>query len=423
MINLAKTIQTRKIFSRMKMILHVLWLILMYPIVVLFPRDKKKILFGAWCGNQFSDNPKYFLKYIIQLNKGYKCYWFGHEGIRKNINAQPGVKFVRMGSLAAKWHLLTATWAVSNLGADCDVTQNFPTYGKIKFLSFWHGAAYKGTDGRYKHALLSTNPLKRFWQYFTVKEYNIAVPLYCYSSFSFDEMRKIMAIDIPFQFKYEMSISAGTARVDYLVNNAHNVAEIERVKKHIGQMLGLPVNKRWYLYMPTWRQGLKLNYSVMSSCKIEKINKILEQQNAILIEKQHPQVLRCNQTCSGWNGFLYVVSSKDAELNIDSQELLLASERLITDYSSCFCDFEVMNRPVIHYAYDYKDYINNERKNAHDLKDVAAGPIAYDEDEFIACLEKTDDELLCLKAIHASSLVEGEKGNACSTFANWVRLI
>ena len=37
------------ISSRLYTIKRIIYLILMYPIVVLMPRDRKKILFGAWC--------------------------------------------------------------------------------------------------------------------------------------------------------------------------------------------------------------------------------------------------------------------------------------------------------------------------------------------------------------------------------------
>lgn len=397
--------------------------ILLYPIVVLMPRNPKKILFGAWCGNQFSDNPKYFLKYILSLNQGFKCYWIGNESIRSKVESYPGVTFVTKGSRKAHWHLLTAKWLVSNLGAECDVTDNFPTYGRIKQLTFWHGAAYKGVCNRDYHAELSKNPLKRFSQYFLSRDFSVATPLWSWASFSFEEMRFLMPFEVPWQFKPEMSIAAGTARVDYLIQNKDNQDEIRRVKASIASMLGLPVDKRWFLYMPTWRKGVGVNYSFMTSKKINEINAILEKKNAILIEKQHPQVLQKNNIKGGWNGLIYMMSSDNATRDIDTQELLLASDCLITDYSSCFCDFEPMNRPVIHYVYDYQEYTSTERTEAHDVREYAAGPVAFSEDEFVKVLSMDDEAMLTMKGPKADDLIAAEKGHACESFAKWVGLI
>lgn len=395
----------------------------MYPVVVLMPRDNKKILFGAWGGEQFSDNPKYFLKYILSLNQGFKCYWFGNESIREKVEKFDGVTFVLKGSAKAKWHLLTAKWLVSNLGIAVDVTNDFPTYGRIKQLSFWHGAAYKGVCNRNYHAELSSNPFKRFEQYFLSLDFSVAVPRYSWASFSFEEMRYLMPYEVPWQFRPEMSIAAGTARCDYLINNANNEEEITTIKAKIASILDLPTDKKWFLYMPTWRQERSVNYSFLTSEKIDEINFVLRNKNAILIEKQHPQVLKKNNIKGGYKDNIYMMSSDHATKDIDTQELLLVSDMLITDYSSCFCDFALMNRPIIHFVYDYDEYTSSERKEAHDIKEYAMGKVAYTEEELLLAMKSSEQELLRCKGPRSAELIEGEKGHACETFAKWVGLI
>lgn len=420
---LVKRIIGKQNIYRIRKVRHIIYLILMYPVVVLMPRDKKKILFGAWGGEQFSDNPKYFLKYILSLNQGFKCYWFGNESIRDKVEAFEGVTFVLKGSTKAKWHLLTAKWLVCNLGIAVDVTNDFPTYGRIKQLSFWHGTAFKGVCRRNYHAELSRNPLKRFEQYFLSLDFSIAVPRYSWTSFSNEEMRFLMPYEVPWQFKPEMSIANGTARIDYLITNKDNIKEISRVKSNIANILGLPVEKKWYLYMPTYRKGASVNFSFLSSEHINQINNVLEKDDAILIEKQHPQVLIKNNLKGGWNGHIYMLPSEKGIIDIDTQELLLASELLITDYSSCCCDFMTMNRPVIHYVYDVTEYKSAERNELHDLNEYAFGIVAKTEKELIMALQYGKQELLKHKAPKAEELINGEKGHACETFAKWVGLV
>lgn len=47
---------------------------------------------------------------------------------------------------------------------------------------------------------------------------------------------------------------------------------------------------------------------------------------------------------------------KDVTMYPDMQELLLASDLFITDYSSCIFDFALMRKPAFLYASDYEEY-------------------------------------------------------------------
>ena len=52
---------------------------------------------------------------------------------------------------------------------------------------------------------------------------------------------------------------------------------------------------------------------------------------------------------------------------------LAAADMLITDYSSCFFDYLITNRPIIHYLYDYDYYVKEDRGVYYDVMDVVAG--------------------------------------------------
>lgn len=400
---------------------HILQLLLWWPIVALCPRDKKKIIFGAWWGNQFSDNPRYFLQYILQLNRGYKCYWFGKEHLREQVGQVPGVKFVRKDSLLAIWHVLTAKWMVSNLGVDADIT-TFPTYGKIKFLTFWHGIGFKGAAHGDRKLKLKGGVLRRLAMRFYVPEFNVACPLYAHASFSNEDMRYTMPNECPWQFKPEMSIAAGTPRIDYLIRNRDNKAELKRVREKCAKILSIPLDKKWYLYAPTFRKGLEITYSFKDCKDRNRLEKILKRDNAIIIEKQHPQVIEAKNIGDLKDDVLCIVSKEQAR-DLEMQELLLACDRLITDYSSSFFDFEAMGRPVIHFAYDYDAYSNDKRGVLYSLYDISAGPVVQKEHDLISAIGLTDVELLSKKGPKAAERIAGEKGTACETFAKWVGLI
>lgn len=57
----------------------------------------------------------------------------------------------------------------------------------------------------------------------------------------------------------------------------------------------------------------------------------------------------------------------------DSQLLLKYAEILITDYSSCYIDYLLLNRPIIFYNFDYKNYIMNDREMYFEYSKVTPG--------------------------------------------------
>ena len=405
-------------------VMQILALVVGRWVAFLMPRDPKKILFGAWWGQQFSDNPKYFLKYLLDLNQGFKCYWVGNEEIRSQVEACPGVRFVRKGSIMVRWHILTAKWACFNLGFDCDITP-LPTYGKLQLLSFWHGTAFKGALRRdYVLPQFSMRGLGFLRAVKVLRDKLLfeARTLMARTSLSSKRMVEIMPCEVPWLFSRELSISSGTPKIDFLINNQENKDLICALRKKYAKMLDLPIDKKWYLYMPTWRNGLELSYSFSRSPMLSGFQEALKSQNAVLVEKQHPQVISALNIESWHQDNIYVVPNAAMPM-IDTQELLLCSNRLVSDYSSCLFDFECMGRPVIHYAYDYEEFKKNDRGVEYELYDIAAGPVARTEAELLSVLKMRDEEIINAKGGHWLMPIDGERGKACETFARWVGLV
>lgn len=411
----------KSLWYKIKFIWTIISLVFLYPLVIIFPRNQRKILFGAWWGKQFADNPKYFLKFLIEHNAPYDYYWIGNETIRRELEDWKEVHFIRKGSLSAIWHVLTAKWAIWTISFSADIS-DFPTFGCIKQLSFWHGPGFKGFACKScDPEPVKGNVVTRRIREMLLRFVTWARTQEALASFSTQRMVEFMKYEAPNSFRPERSRAFGSARIDYLIQNKDNVSEIRRVREKYAKMLNLPITKKWYLYMPTWRKGLALKFSFLKSNQLVEYQRILESQNAIIIEKQHPQVMSELGIEAEHNGAVYVISERDASLGIDTQELMLACQRMITDYSSCSVDFMTMNRPVLYFMYDYDSYMN-ERGLMYSVEDVVAGPIAKDENNLIKYLDQDDEMLLRTKGPRASELREGETGHACEQFARWVGL-
>ena len=416
-----------KILPRVKRLLDTIRFILVClifrPIAAIMPRNPKKIIFGAWWGRQFGDNSKYFMQYLLSRKEEFKCYWVGEEYLRDKVKSEyPDVGFIRKGSTALIWHLLTARWAFFCLSMKSDISM-FPTFGKVRLLSMWHGTRIKGVGNM---NLERTVPSGTNWRARLERlRYNMDlkyVVTTCDASFSSSLMVEHQPLYLPLRFTKERSINAGTAKIDYLIHNTGNSALISQLRDKYARLLGVPAGKKWYLYLPTWRNTLDLKYSFTLSPLREKFDALLARQNAIIIEKQHPQVIHALDIKESHAGNIHVVSN-EAMPDVDVQELMLCAQRMVSDYSSVVCDFECMGRPVIQFVYDYDSYGNDDCGFEYNFEEIAAGPLVRTEEELLAALEMTDVQLLAMKGPKWREPIDGENGTACETFARHVGLI
>ena len=72
-------------------------------------------------------------------------------------------------------------------------------------------------------------------------------------------------------------------------------------------------------------------------------------------------------------------------------DLMIVSDLLISDYSSIFFDYSIMNKPMICYTYDYDKYSKN-RGMYFDIRDEIEGG-SLSEDELIEMILKLNKKL------------------------------
>ncbi len=115
-------------------------------------------------------------------------------------------------------------------------------------------------------------------------------------------------------------------------------------------------------------------------------------------------------------GFLY-----PAEAASDINELYVMSDLLITDYSSVFFDYTILDRPVLFYMYDKDTYANDLRGFYFDLEEVLPGPIIESEDALLKAIVNQRFEMEKLPAFHKQFHV-WEDGLASQRVVNTVFL-
>ena len=141
-------------------------------------------------------------------------------------------------------------------------------------------------------------------------------------------------------------LSYGLPRNDFLARQISNSSEYI----HLRDKFGFEKDCFYILYAPTFRdnyslEGYKLEYEKIAKEFSTKVNK-----KARIVVRLHPNVW--NQS----NFINYGENILNGTAYPDMQELLLACDALISDYSSCVFDFAILKKPVFICALDIKEY-------------------------------------------------------------------
>lgn len=79
----------------------------------------------------------------------------------------------------------------------------------------------------------------------------------------------------------------------------------------------------------------------------------------------------------------------DIAADSDIYPLLKEVDVLVTDYSSLYFDYLLLDRPVVFYPYDYENYATSERHLLFDYETMTPGPKVYDVDGLMSTLAET----------------------------------
>ena len=166
----------------------------------------------------------------------------------------------------------------------------------------------------------------------------------------------------------------GVSRTDLLFDDAFHVQALRHVYEHVPEALG----KRIVLYAPTCRGPMGSAYAPEPP-SFEMLKQTLAPESILLI-KQHPAVKNAPGVPASCNDFAFDVS---AALPID--ELLVAADVLVTDYSSVVFEFSLFNRHMVFYAPDLDDYLA-QRNFYYPFEEMIPGPLCFDSAQLAASL-------------------------------------
>jgi CDP-glycerol glycerophosphotransferase len=179
------------------------------------------------------------------------------------------------------------------------------------------------------------------------------------------------------EYRYDGPIhSHGYPRDDVLVS-----PEADRVRADTRSRLGIAPHQKVVLYAPTWRDDLATNWrraEVMHHLDVVAASRKLGP-DYVLLMRGH----RFHGPSEELEGGAHLIDVTDyPEIN----DLILASDAAVLDYSSLRFDFALTGRPMLFLVPDLATYTGGVRGFLYPFEESAPGPLLDTADEVIARL-------------------------------------
>lgn len=353
-------------------------------------------VFGEWCGDRCCDNCLYLANYISRINSNLSLFWVSNKKCDTSL-LDKKITIVEKGSDEAKHLIKESEVIVVNQGL-CDITDDSSCvpYNSL-IINLWHGMPWKKI--MYD---VADNSLIRFFKKCLYKKINV----FDYLISTSRENSKI--IKNAFYLNNNQIIESGYPRNEIFCNEKKLINCKEKLNSIINSNGKLIIT-----YLPTFRNNNAF-FDFNSITNKKELTKLLIDNNAIIVQKKH--FADDNKFSAYDSPYIFNIDN-----NISTQELLGASDILITDYSSCFFDFLLLDNPIIHFLYDYEYYYLKDRGLYYDKKDVCCGDCVTTVDELINSIKNNiinKDKDKELRQLRKKQFININPNNSCSIIYN-----
>ncbi len=342
------------------------------------PVDGRVVVFEAFSGREYADSPRAIYEYMVNSPdyEDYRFVWVFKDRCMDKylfLEQNPRTSLVLWGTpdhyrtYATAGYWITNTWVIMAMKRKPEQT----------YVQCWHGTPLKrlGFDIEVDRTKFKKEPDNAREVFETdARKYSYMVSPSAYATEKF-----ISAFNLRELGKEDIIIEEGYPRNDYLVN--YKPEDVGRIRSS----LGIPEGKKVILYAPTFRDDQRderNEYHYESPLDFGHIQEVLGDEYVILFRAHYYVANAFN--FEDFDGFVINASSYP-EIN----ELYVASDMLITDYSSVFFDYGVLKRPMLFYMYDLENYANNLRGFYISL-DELPGPIVKTQAELEESLTTVD---------------------------------
>ena len=212
--------------------------------------------------------------------------------------------------------------------------------------------------------------------------------------------------------------ATGFPRTDDFFNSQY----IENTKQQFYLEYPELKNKKIILFAPTYR-GVKVKDANYDFSQID-YSKMYEEfhDEYVFIIKWHPALYN-NITMGEVDApdlSQYGDFYRDFSSYRDINDLLIVCDTLITDYSSVVFDYVLLNKPIIYFTYDLKEYTSFGGRGLYfDFEEYVYGKVAYTQDELFDAIQ-CNDLMESKRAVFYDKFMGECDGHATEKTCHWL---
>ena len=313
----------------MKYYIKKLLLVPLYYLFRIFPIKNNKVFVSNYYGKGFGDSAKYIVNEIVKEKLDYDIVWV----VKGDVDAEPFpkcVRFAKRNTLKYIYEQVTSKIWIDNCRKQFYERKRKNQY----YIQTWHGG-------------------------FPLKKVEKAVENELDKQYVLGAKNDSRLIDI---FLSNNGFMSKKYRTDFwydgkllecgLPKNSIINLDCSHLKRKIMKKYGLDEKCKVCLYAPTFRKNFDIDiYNGLDFIALGEALKKRFGGDWIILVKLHPNIAN-----KGAEMNIFGEKVVDVSLYDDMQELLLVSDFMISDYSSCILDYAILQKNCCMFSPDLKEY-------------------------------------------------------------------
>ncbi len=335
---------------------------LFYVLEKLTPKRKVQLLFFL-TEKYYFDNSKYLFEYIRKQNTRECKLFTRNRKLYKKLRKQFPGEVLYAYSLKGFWYFLRTKQVVISYGISAAAFAPYYLNERGKQI------IYLGHGTPMKKMALQTPVWRKYKKAKQLQSYS-----YMVGCSPLEQLIHAAGFNIPMDNVWV----TGLPRNDYLLQEPDADLPLKYPFLH----------KKIILYAPTWREeGHKTTFFPFEDFNAEELSAYLEQQDAYILVRGHKEDIK-RGTVQKTHDFFAIdrVIKADQDKFEDVYRLLPFVDILVTDYSSLWIDFLLLDRPIIFLPYDLEEY-RNYKGFFINFEENTPGGKAFSQKEFITHID------------------------------------
>jgi len=320
------------------------------------PKDNRVLVFGSNGGKYCSGSPKALFKYIKTKHPEYKAFFY--MPFNRKLSFLAKIKYILFFAPI----FFKAKFLISSHPP----TDFFPFIAwsnKKIFINMWHGTPMKN--------IFFADPKETKMNLRRITMLNKRTSVFIVSS----KVEALLIIKC-FRIDPKKILFSGHPRNDILISG-------KRTKKLSMSVTKIPDSSKIILYSPTYRRNKYVRFFPFTDLDLQHLARFLEENKLTILLRSHLY----SKNTDVFSHASQRIIRFDFDVCQDINEILPEVDILITDYSSIYFDYLLLDRPCIFIPYDLDEY-KKERGFLFDYGSITAGPKVLTYKQFIDALKE-----------------------------------